>query len=216
MGLLTKYAPKSALTGFTHDLKLLVAADGYIRGTLTRPLLLYGIHGTGKTAYAKTLAMELAPDMLPSDIETIDVSSDTSIDAVRRIARMIGPFPHNSRGLRVFILDEADNFSRQAMDALKGLMTKFPSTDSGVFFILTTNHITEISAPVQDRCKLLHIPPTSVDDVLSTAKSILAAEGITITEDNLRRALTTDASGLCSYRQMYGVLEEIITRASMP
>lgn len=215
MGLIEKYAPKSALADFTHDPKLLLAASGYTRGTLTRPLLLYGVHGTGKTAFASALAMEMASDMHSTDIEFVDVSSDTSINAVRKIGNIVGPFPINSRGLRVVILDEVDNFSRPAMDALKGLMTKFPSSESSVMFILTTNNIADISKPVRDRCKLVHMAATTVDDVLPAAKAILTGEGIALTEDAIRAALTKDSSGLCSYRQMYGVLEEIITRASV-
>lgn len=213
MGLIEKYTPKSALADFTHDTKLVVAASGYTRGTLTRPLLLHGAHGTGKTAFALALAGEIRPEMHPSDITMVDVSSDTSIDAIRRLQNLIpGLFPKNPSGVRVVILDEVDNFSRQAMDALKGYMTKYPSVQSGVFFILTTNHINSISAPVQDRCKVVHMSATSVDDVLPTARTILTGEGVTLSDDAIRAALTKDSSGLCSYREMYGVIEEIITR----
>ncbi|MGV1751528.1 AAA family ATPase [Agrobacterium sp. CG674] len=216
MGLIEKHTPKSAIKDFTHDPKLLLAANGYIRKTFTRPLLLFGVHGTGKTAFAKALAMGMAPDMHPTDVSFVDVSSDTSIEAVRRIDNMIGLFPVNSRSLRVIILDEVDNFSRQGMESLKGLMTKYPSTESGVFFILTTNHLQSLSAPVRDRCKAVHVPATTVEDVLPVAKSVLAGEGIELSDSTLRAALTTDTSRLCSYRQMYGVLEEIITRGTAP
>lgn len=212
--IITKYSPKTLDEYTTFDLKTKMVIYGYPKGTLTKPLLLAGPPGVGKTQLARLIAASI-PGMTLHDIEEIDVSQDTSINTVRRIGNIVNTFARNERNLRVVILDEADNFSVPAMNALKGLLTTFPSIDKGVFFILTTNHPGSISNAVRDRCKELFIPATTVDDVLPMAKRVLDGEGIPYTEPDIRTALSRDNTGLATFRDMWDVIETIITLRSM-
>ena len=52
-------------------------------------------------------------------------------------------------------------------------------------------------------------------DVLPMAERVLTGEGIPYSVADLKAALTKDASGLASFRDMWGVIEEVMTRRAM-
>ncbi|MDH6269458.1 MoxR-like ATPase [Rhizobium sp. SG_E_25_P2] len=214
--LMSKYEPTKLADYTTFNLKTMAVIHGYPKGTLTRPLLLVGPPGGGKTQLAKLLAAEMAPDMSPADIRFVDVSEDPSVKAIRSVGQTVQLFARNTRNLRAVILDEVHEFSTPAMSALKGMLTKYPTTDRGVFFVMTTNHLSGLSEPVRDRCLVLEVPATTVDDVLPMARRVLDGEKIPYAVEDLRAALTKDSSGLATFRDMWGVIEDIVTRMSMP
>lgn len=213
--IMTKYAPTTLADYVTFDLKLQIIIHGYTHGTMSRPLLLAGTHGCGKTQLATLLAANLFAGIAPQDIHFIDVSADTGIDTVRKVDRLTHTWALNEHNLRVVILDEVDCFTVPAMNALKGLMTKFASLDQGVFFIMTTNHLGSISAPVRDRCQVYTFPASTVDDVYHVAEKVLTAEGVPFDPVTIQKAIQTDNSGLASYRDMWGTLETILTMRDM-
>jgi DNA polymerase III delta prime subunit len=209
--LMTKYEPKSLSDYTTFDLKAKTVIFGYPHGTLTRPLLLVGPAGSGKTQLAKLLAAEIIPEMTSYDIKYVDASEDPSVKTVQRLSGMMNLYAKNPQNLHVGIIDEAHDLTSQAMTALKGLLSKYPTLDKGAFFILVTNHLSGVSDPVRDRCQVLHVPATTVDDVLPVAERVLTGEGLPYTADVLKTALAKDSSGLCSFREMWGTIEEIMT-----
>lgn len=208
--LMTKYEPRTLGEYETSNMKAIMAVYGYPAGTMSQPLLLVGPPGSGKTQLAKLLAAEIRPDMTVHDIHFVDCSQDTSINTVRNIEAKVTLWPIGP--LHAVILDEVDCLSAPAMNALKGLLTKFPSVDRGVFFVLTTNHLGAIISAGIDRCAVINMPATTVDDVMPMAKRVLDGEGVTYTDTDLRIALTKDSSGLASFRDMWRVIEDIFTR----
>ncbi len=210
MNFTDKYGPKR-LSDFARDEQRLIA-HMYAGGGNTRPLLFYGPAGSGKSAFAKALAVNVCADIQPSDILFINGSLDNSIDTVReKIVTFATTTKFNAASLSVVIIDEADGFSGSAQNALKGEVDRLmPYT----LFILTTNHLEKLAAPVRDRCKLVHFPWPMPSELLLTAQAIVTAEGETLPDEQLLAVLDADYGNIrgLSYRQMYQRLEELVTR----
>lgn len=202
------YGPK-ALSDFHHyDQKL--AAMSYVGGNNKRPLLLYGPAGTGKTAFARALAENLCAEVSQHDIMFINGSMENSIDTVReKISTFASVTKFNERGLSIIIIDEADGFSGSAQNALKAEIDKvMPYT----LFIMTTNHLEKLAAPIRDRCKVAHCPWSMPGELLPLAQKILLAEGETISDDKLLQVLGADYAYIrgLSFRQMFQRLEDLV------
>lgn len=208
MNFAVTYGPK-ALSDFHHyDQKL--AAMSYVGGNNTRPLLLYGPAGTGKTAFARALAENLCADVSQHDIMFINGSMENSIDTVReKIATFASVTKFNERGLSIIIIDEADGFSGSAQNALKAEIDRvMPYT----LFILTTNHLEKLAAPIRDRCKVAHCPWPMPGELLPLAQKIVLSEGETISDEKLFQVLGADYAYIrgLSYRQMFQRLEDLV------
>lgn len=202
------YGPR-VLSDFQHyDQKL--AAMNYVGGNNTRPLLLYGPAGTGKTVFARALGESLCADVSQHDILFINGSMENSIDTVReKIATFASVTKFNEKQLSIIIIDEADGFSGSAQNALKAEIDRLmPYT----LFILTTNHLEKLAAPIRDRCKVAHCPWPMPSELLPLAQTILAAEGEAISEEKLLQVLGADYAYIrgLSYRQMFQRLEDLV------
>lgn len=202
------YGPK-VLSDFHHDDQKL-AVMNYAGGNNTRPLLLYGPAGTGKTAFAWMLAENLCADVSQHDIMFINGSMENSIDTVReKIATFASVTKFNEKGLSIIIIDEADGFSGSAQNALKAEIDRLmPYT----LFILTTNHLEKLAAPIRDRCKVAHCPWPMPGELLPLAQVILAAEGEAVSDEKLLQVLGADYAYIkgLSYRQMFQRLEDLV------
>lgn len=113
-------------------------------------LLLAGPWGVGKTAVAKTLAME---KNLPYIY--INVSDESSVDVLRN---KIATFCSNKSMLtdgndkKLVILDEVEGASGQFIKALRGCIDQFSVTSR---FISTTNYPDILSGPILSRFELI-------------------------------------------------------------
>ncbi|ATN35228.1 hypothetical protein ACO34A_15600 [Rhizobium sp. ACO-34A] len=203
-----KYSPRT-FAELTND-QLRSLATSYRDAKRMTPLLLHGLPGAGKTAFAQLLASNVCGDIGSTDIQFINCSSETGIDTTRKkIDDFASCYRQNSRGISVLILDEADGFTRNAQDALKGLIDQYKAS---VLFILTTNHLDKISDPLQDRCHVVHVEKPMPEELLPMAKHILTDEGETIPDDILLDLLSADGAdrvGL-SYRQLYRRLDNLV------
>lgn len=205
-----KYSPRTFEELGNDELRSLAA--GYKSQKTMTPLLLHGVPGTGKTAFAQLLANNICEDIGPSDIQFINCSMNNGIDTARdTIAAFTSCYRQNSRDISILILDEADGFTKSAQDALKGEMDRYKAS---VLFILTTNHLDKISDPLQDRCNVVHVEKPMPGELLPMARHILAEEGETIPDDILSSVLSADGAdrvGL-SYRKLYQRLETLVLK----
>ncbi|MEM2667194.1 MAG: replication factor C small subunit, partial [Candidatus Methanomethylicaceae archaeon] len=83
---------------------------------------------------------------------------------------------------KILVLDEADNMTADAQQALRRTMEMYTSTCR---FILACNYYTKIIEPIQSRCALFRFMPLKPEDVKARVKYICDMEGVEITQDGM-------------------------------
>ena len=137
-------------------------------------LLLYGPAGTGKTATAYVLGYEILGENMQSNFFEINASDDRKLDVIRGkikdIAQSgtIGDVP-----FKIILLDEMENMTNDAQNALKRIMERY---SDHVRFVFTSNDRSKIVYPLQSRCANYYFGTVSNDSILNVLKLILEEE----------------------------------------
>jgi len=159
-----------------------------------------GPPGTGKTTAALCLTRELYGDAYREHIMELNASDERGINVVRETVktfariRSIGEIP-----FKIMILDESDNMTADAQQALRRTMERYTETCR---FILIANYSGKIIEPIQSRCapfRFTFLPREEQDRYLrqisEKEKVKLLGEGLDaifeVCGGDLRRAINT-------------------------
>lgn len=197
-----KYAPHSFDDLVIEKENIRRRLQQYADGTRTKHLLIYGPTGTGKSAAARVImetrvGLEMAKftkcfegsKFVASDLDLLLTNwSWQSISGAK--------FP-------VTIINEIDLLSVLLREKLKSLMDEMGHLGQ---IIATTNNLHVLSAPMLRRFDKIELPVLSVDGCMNRAQSILQAEGIEMSDEDLRYQLEGFAGDL---DDMASVLEDI-------
>jgi len=130
--------------------------------------------GTGKTTLAKIIASALG-----FQIHQFNASSKKT-RGIEFIEEYIIPLSRSGVNETIIFLDEADRITRQAQDALKGVIE-----EASCFFILTCNDLNLVSPWLQSRCQVRTFEPISINDCLKRMASVAAKESMSVTDQEL-------------------------------
>jgi replication factor C subunit 2/4 len=118
-------------------------------------LILYGASGLGKTSSILALSHELIPDTKSYSHQVIELnaSDERGIDVVRNKIKMFTnkKVVNPDFKQKIVILDESDNLTSSAQQALRHLMTEYKN----VLFVLSCNNLNLIIEPIQSRSQVI-------------------------------------------------------------
>ncbi len=179
-----KYRPKRLKD--IADLELIVQRlQSFVEMKNVPNLLFVGPPGTAKTSAALCLAQELFGEKAAQNTLELNASDERGIQTVREIikdfarSRSVGeavPF-------KLLILDECDNMTNDAQQALRRTMEKYASTCR---FILIANFQGGIIEPIQSRCAVFRFSPFPDSVVIEQVRRLAQMENVNYDEEGLK------------------------------
>jgi replication factor C small subunit len=194
-----KYRPRS-LKSMVNQKDIVERLKSFAEARNIPHCIFAGPPGTGKTTAALCVAHDLYGEAYREHLMELNASDERGINVVRQTVktfarvRTLGKIP-----FKILILDEADNMTSDAQQALRRTMERFTGTCR---LILIANYSGKIIEPIQSRCapfRFTYLPQEDQDAYLrhiaESEKVQLQGEGLNaifeVCGGDLRRAINT-------------------------
>jgi len=177
-----KYRPKT-LDDMVNQKEIVERLKSFVKSRNVPHCIFAGPPGTGKTTAAICLARDLYGGAYREHIMELNASDERGINVVRETVktfarvRSIGEI-----SFKIMILDEADNMTSDAQQALRRTMERYTETCR---FILIANYSGKIIEPIQSRCapfRFTYLPREEHDQHL---RQIAEEEKVKLLDDGL-------------------------------
>ena len=181
-----KYRPRS-LEDIVNQEEIVNRLKSFVKARNIPHCIFAGPPGTGKTTAALCLAHDLYGPGYHEYIMELNASDERGINVVRETVKTfartksIGEVP-----FKILILDEADNMTSDAQQALRRTMERYTETAR---FILIANYSGRIIEPIQSRCAPFRFTYLPEEKIIERIKYIAEQEGLTITEDGIKAVI---------------------------
>jgi replication factor C small subunit len=177
-----KYRPKS-LDEIVNQEEIVNRLKKFVEEKNMPHLLFVGPPGTGKTTAAHALAHDLYGENYRQYMLELNASDERGIDTIRtKVKEFARSRTPPEIPFKIVLLDEADNMTADAQQALRRLMEMYTANTR---FILIANFPSKIIEPIQSRCALFRFTPLKKDDVIARLKWICEQEGCKYTIEGL-------------------------------
>jgi replication factor C small subunit len=177
-----KYRPKT-LDEMVNQKEIVERLKSFVKAKNVPHCIFAGPPGTGKTTAALCLARDLYGEAYREHIMELNASDERGIDVVRETVKTFARV--RSIGevrFKIMILDEADNMTADAQQALRRTMERYTETCR---FILCANYSGKIIEPIQSRCapfRFTYLPREEHDKYLWY---IAENEGVKLLDEGL-------------------------------
>ncbi|MEM1803862.1 MAG: replication factor C small subunit [Desulfurococcaceae archaeon] len=170
-----KYRPRS-LVEVVNQKEVVERLKKFVAEKNVPHMLFAGPPGTGKTTVAHAFAHDLYGENYRQYMLELNASDERSITVIRSKvkefarSKVTGEVP-----FKIVLLDEADNMTADAQQALRRLMELYSANTR---FILTANYPSKIIEPIQSRCAVFRFTPLKKEDVVGRLMYICQNENI--------------------------------------
>jgi replication-associated recombination protein RarA len=175
-------------------------------------LILFGVHGSGKTTYSKIFFDEYEKSYNGDEalVKEINVESNekitTTIDTLNNIADLITL--HNHSDKHYFMFDEFDNLKEEQQTRLKHFLNR-----QNIICIMTTNNLHKIDRGIQSRSHLINCNASSnINDYVVRMRQILAQNNLPLLDVVTLKSIANQSNG--SWREMGNLLEQCCSRVN--
>lgn len=192
-----KYRPKS-LDDVVNQKEIVDRLKRFVGEKNIPHMLFAGPPGTGKTTVAHALAHDLYGENYRQFMLELNASDERKIEVIRTKvkefarSKVVGEVP-----FKIVLLDEADNMTSDAQQALRRLMELYSANTR---FILTANYPSKIIEPIQSRCAVFRFTALKKEDIVSRLSFICDREKVKcfdkaleliyeLSEGDMRRAI---------------------------
>lgn len=175
-----KHRPKNLDTFIFQNDDQKRQIEKYINNKSIPHLLFYGMKGSGKTTLARILINELVPkEYQSSDVLEINGSTDGKIDNIRStILNHVSSVPMGD--VKIVFVDEAEGLSKEAQNALRGVLEKYIDNARVIF---TANYINQLTPELRSRFTEFKYTKLKSIDIMEYCIGILDEEGVDIEND---------------------------------
>lgn len=146
-------------------------------------LLFYGKSGTGKTSTIISIINELFGDNKVFNLMKLDASDDRGINSVREEIKGFAEKKNLfNKGIKIIILDEADNMTFDAQFALRRIIEKYSENTR---FCLICNYENKIIPAIKSRCANFKFNPIHNKYIYEKLEEVCIKEKIKIKKRSL-------------------------------
>lgn len=206
-----KYRPHSLDDFVFPNKEVQEVATAYGSGKITRPLILSGSNGTGKSLLTQLIPQQIEGFFpMVNNVRSCDLNNSSEVyGQFSRDKQFDKLFSVNNQRFSYNVIEEV-NFDPKAKDAFRVVLDEFRGID---LTIMTTNEISKIDIGVRSRCEVLHIPPCEPHVFFPRAKAIIEAEGYDVDDDTLMDALDAVHAIKPDNRLYYQTIDELLRKA---